>query len=297
LLKLLKISNATDIKLSKNNKNNFETENLYTKLKSKNAKATVIFMSHWDSKSQRFSSATRILLIMLSIIGSLIITFIYLIITIIKLIVQFNLLILEIILFLMTIIIALSTALNFFNRIGNKSFGAYDNAAAVGILIELARYLKNNPVENLDFIFLSTSSEELNLGGAKDFINKYEKEFNKNSTFFINFDPIGGNELIRVITSFGIPRKTSSEKLNELFLTSAKELNLAAKNYYLPSGAWSDYMPIVQKGFEACWIATVPGLKYVHTKDDNMNLIDINALKNVLNLTLNVVKKLNDEFN
>lgn len=295
-LKTLRTANSSEILLSKNSKNNFETENIYTKLKSKNSKATVIFMSHWDSKSQTFSVNFRIIIIMISAFGGLSLSILYLILTLIQLIIRFESILLNITLFILVIFIAINGLLNFFNKAGNNSPGAYDNAAAVGILIELAKCFKIHPIENIDFIFLSTSSEELNLGGAKYFIKKYGKEFDKNSTYFINFDPIGGNELIRIITSFGVPRKSSSKKLNELFLSSAMELKLAAKNYYLPTGAWSDYMPIVREGFEACWIATTPGGKYVHTKKDDMNLIDIIALKNVLNLSLEVIKKLNKEL-
>jgi len=146
-------------------------------------------------------------------------------------------------------------------------------------------------------LFLCTSSEELNLGGAKHFIQKYKKDFDKNSTYFINFDLIGGKELIRLITSYGIPRKTSSKKLTKLFLQSAKELKVNIKDIYLPTGAWSDYMPIVKEGFEACWIGSQPGLKYVHTKKDNMGLVSKEGIERVLLLCVDVVEKLNDEFN
>ena len=116
-------------------------------------------------------------------------------------------------------------------------------------------------------------------------------------TYFINFDLIGGKELIRLITSYGIPRKTSSKKLKKLFLQSAKELKINIKDIYLPTGAWSDYMSIVQEGFEACWIGSQPGLKYVHTKKDDMELVSKEGIKNVLLLCLDVIEKLNNEFN
>ncbi|MBA7687663.1 hypothetical protein ES703_96127 [subsurface metagenome] len=54
-------------------------------------------------------------------------------------------------------------------------------------------------------------------------------------------------------------------------------------------------MPIVQEGFEACWLASQPGLKYVHTKNDNMNLISKEGIKNILLLCVDVVTKLENE--
>ncbi|MHA1293171.1 MAG: M28 family metallopeptidase, partial [Promethearchaeota archaeon] len=192
--------------------------------------------------------------------------------------------------------LAIVGALNYFNKTGNKSPGAYDNAASVGTLIELANFYKSNPLDNIDFIFISTSSEELNLGGAKTFMLKHKNEFDKKSTYFINFDGIGGTGIIRLITSYGIPRKISSKKLNALFLETAKELNIECKSIYLPTGAWSDYMPIVQNGFEACWLGSQGGLKYVHTPKDNMSLVSKEGLKNGLLLCTHVIKKLDKEY-
>jgi hypothetical protein len=294
--KALSMATSSEIKLMKNEENNYETENIYVDLKNNNSKGTIVFIGHWDSKSQSFSSSTRILIIIIAALGAIIILLLYLILSIIQLITHFQIILLNHILLGITIIISGIGILNFFNKTGNNSPGAYDNAAAVGVVIELAKYFKDNPNYNLDFIFLSTSSEELNLGGIKSFLKQHQNEFDKNSTYFINFDLIGGAELIRIISSFGIPRKVSSKKLNKLFLTSAEELDIRAKDIYLPTGAWSDYMPVVQEGFEACWIASQPGLKLVHTKKDDMNLVSKESMKNTLLLCVEVVKKLNNGF-
>jgi len=295
--KALGISVSTKIKLFRNEANNYETENIYTILKSTKSYAKVIFIGHWDSKSQSFPTSTRIIIFLVSVFGSLILMIIYFILSILSIIINFNIPILNSILLDLSIIIAIIGAINYFNKTGNESPGAYDNAAAVGVLIELARYYKTNPINNIDLLFLSTSSEELNLGGAVHFIQKYKEQFAKNSTYFINLDLIGGHELIRLISSYGIPRKVSSKKLNKLFLESGKELDIKLKDIYAPTGAWSDYMPIVNEGFEACWLGSQPGLKFVHTKNDNMDLISKEGLKNILLLCIDVVKKLENEYN
>ena len=294
---MLSLATTSKIKLLKNEEKNYETENIYINLKSNNSKAKIIFIAHWDSKSQTFPSSIRILIFMIFAFGCIMLYITYLILSIIKVFISFDVPLLNHILLVISIIIVIIGCLNYFNKTANNSPGAYDNAAAVGTVIELARYYKYNPIDNLDFIFLCTSSEELNLGGSKHFIQKYKKEFDKNSTYFFNFDLIGGKELIRLITSYGIPRKITSKKLAKLFLQSAKELSIKLKDIYLPTGAWSDYMPIVQEGFEACWIGSQPGLKYVHTKKDNMDLVSKEGIKNVLLLCVDVVEKLNNEFN
>jgi len=295
--KVLGLVTADKVHLLKDRNKNFETENIYTELKSDNSKVKVIFIGHWDSKSQTFPSSIRILIFMIAVLGFFIILLIYLILTVIQLLSPFNNFILNSVLLYSSVVLAIIANLNLFNKTGNNSSGAYDNAAAVGVIIALARYYKNNPVDNIDFVFLSTSSEELNLGGVKHFIHKYKDDFDKNSTYFINLDLIGGNELIRLITSYGIPRKVSSKKLNRLFMDSGKELNIKIKDIYVPTGAWSDYMPIVHEGFEACWIGSQPGLKYVHTKKDNMDLVSKKGIKNILSLCVDVVNKLKNEYN
>ncbi|MFW9968727.1 MAG: M28 family peptidase [Candidatus Odinarchaeota archaeon] len=292
----LSYSVSNKIKLCKNEKFNFETENIYVDLKNKNSKVKVVFMGHWDSKSQKFPSSTRITIFLISIFGGMLLFLSYFIISILKILINLNIPLLNNILLDLSILIAIIGSFNYFNKTDNNSSGAFDNAGAVGVLIELARFYKKNPISNIDFIFLSPGSEELNLGGAIHFIQKYKKEFDKDSTFFINLDLIGGSNLIRLTTSYGIPRKPSSLKLNRLFFESAIQNKIKIKDIYSPTGVWSDYMPIVQEGFEACWLGSEPGIKKVHTKNDNMNLVSKQGLRNILLLCIDVVNKLNDEL-
>jgi len=295
-LRALGMATTSEIKLMKNEEKNYETENIYVNLKNNDSKGTVVFIAHWDSKSQLFSSSMRIIIIIIATLGAIIILLLYSILSIIQIFNPYQIPILNHVLLGISITVSIIGILNFFNKTDNDSPGAYDNAAGVGLVIELAKYFKNNSVNNLDFTFLCTSSEELNLGGIKSFLQQYKDKFDKNSTYFINLDLIGGKEFIRIITSFGIPRKVSSKKLNELFLNSASELNIKAKDIYLPTGAWSDYMPVVQEGFEACWIASQPGLKLVHTKKDDMSIVSKDSINDTINLCVEVVKKLNNEF-
>ncbi|MFX0030087.1 MAG: M28 family metallopeptidase [Candidatus Hermodarchaeota archaeon] len=295
--KALKTATSTKMKLSKNNNNNFKTENIWVDLKSKNSRSRVIFMGHWDSKSQSFPTSTRVMIFLTFTFSSLLLYLIFLIISLLKIIIKLNIPILNNLLLDFCLIIAVIGALNYFNKTGNMSPGAFDNAAAVGSIIELARYYKINPHNNIDITFLSPGSEELNLGGAIHYIGKIKEELRIDTTFFINLDFIGGSELIRLTSSYGIPRKSSSKKLNTLFLESAKENQIKMKEIYSPTGVWSDFMPIVQEGFEACWLGSQPGLKHVHTRRDNMDLVTKEGIKNILTLCIDVVKKLDLEYN
>ena len=294
--KALGMVNSSEITLMKDDGKNYTTENIYVNLKSTNSKAKVVYMAHWDSKSQNFSSIVRILILLIAVFGDILMLLLYFVLSIVEFFIPIDILILDYLLLIVCVVLASIGMLNFFNKTANKSPGAIDNAASVGTVIELAKFFKNSPLDNIDFIFLSTSSEELNLGGAKDFIKKHEKEFDPKSTYFINFDGIGGKGFIRLITAYGIPRKTSSEKLNELLLKSSEELGIDAKTIYLPTGAWADFMPVIQRGFDACWLASKGAEKHCHTVRDNMDLVNKEGLKNGLLLSVDVAKKLDKEF-
>ena len=294
--KALKTATSTKMKLSKNTNKNYETENVWAELESKNSKCKVVFMGHWDSKSQSFPTSTRVMIFLIFTFSSLLLYIIFLIISLLQIFINLDVPILNNLLLDICLIIAIIGALNFFNKTGNLSPGSFDNAAAVGSIIELAKYYKNNQPNNVDITFLSPGSEELNLGGAIQFINKFKAQLDRNTTFFINLDFVGGSELVRLTSSYGIPRRTSSKKLNTLILESAKENEIKIKDIYSPTGVWSDFMPIVQEGFEACWLGSEPGLKFVHTKNDNMDLVSKEGINNILTLCVDVIKKLDNEF-
>jgi len=274
---------------------NYITENIYGKLISPDAKLDVLYMAHWDSKSQTFSSLLRIIIFIIAIFGALILSLLNIIGGIISLTGNLDPNYYWAVL-ISSIVVGIIASLNVFNKTGNESPGALDNAASVGVMLELARYFKANPPTHINLTFISTGSEELNLGGANAFIRNHKNELDPVRTYFINFDGIGGKGIIRLITSYGFPKKSSSDKLNTLFLDVAKELGIVCKSIWLPVGAWSDYMPVIKAGFEACWLASQGSMLNVHRASDNMETISKTGLKNALLLNIGVIEKLDSEF-
>ncbi|MHA1651205.1 MAG: M28 family metallopeptidase [Candidatus Helarchaeota archaeon] len=271
------------------------TKNIYGKLISPDAKLDVLYMAHWDSKSQTFSSLLRIIIFIIAIFGALILSLLNIIGGIISLTGNLDPNYYWAVL-ISSIVVGIIASLNVFNKTGNESPGALDNAASVGVMLELARYFKANPPKYINLTFISTGSEELNLGGANAFIRNHKDELDPTRTYFINFDGIGGKGVIRLITSYGFPKKSSSDKLNTLFLEVAKELGIVCKSIWLPVGAWSDYMPVIKAGFEACWLASQGSMLNVHRASDNIETISKTGLKNALLLNIGVIKKLDSEF-
>ena len=275
----------------------YTTENIYGTLKSANSKAHVVFMAHWDSKGQTFRAMVRIIIFVISIFGMIIISLIILITSILKIInpALMNM-VFDLVLLIISIVLGSIACLNFFNKLNNISPGASDNAAAVGVMLELARIFKEIPPRNVDLMFISTGSEELNLGGAIAFMKKHASEYDPKSSYFIIMDPVGGKGTIRLVTSYGFPKKNSSEKLNMTFKKVAREKNIDLKTIWLPIGAWSDFMPVANQGFQACWLASVQVMSQVHTIQDSMKIITDEGLKNMLLLNVNLIKNLDEEI-
>lgn len=273
----------------------YTTQNIFGKLPSESNKVDVLYMAHWDSKSQTLSSFLRIIIFVVSIFGAIVLSVLIIIGGIIALASTLNLQYYWSV-FIASIIIGGIANINLLNKIGNESPGSLDNAASVGVMLELARYFKENPPKTVNLTFISTGSEELNLGGANDYITKHKNELDPARTYFIVFDGIGGKGFIRLITSYGFPKKNSSEKLNQLFMEAAEEKNVDCRPIWLPVGAWSDYMPAIQAGYDACWLASQGAEWKVHRPDDNMDIISKEGLKNTLLLNISVIEKLDTEF-
>ncbi|MHA1145248.1 MAG: M28 family metallopeptidase [Candidatus Helarchaeota archaeon] len=280
----------------------YTTENIYGKLETDSSKQVIVFMGHYDTKSQTFPLTLRVIVLIGTIFGALITSVLILIGGVIKYLNLFLFLMdpvasptwnaLNLTVFIFALITVVLAAANYFNKIGNDSPGAIDNGVSLAVVLELARFFKENQPKNLSFIFLIPGSEELNLGGARAFIKQHESELDKENTLFINFDGVGTDAKLGNVTSYGLPRKIASKRLKKLFEESAEELNIPYENVYLPVGAWSDFMPVLQKGFEACWLESMGAMKDVHTKTDDMSKVSRKGIEDVLRLTIRVVEKL-----
>ncbi|MHA1309585.1 MAG: M28 family peptidase [Candidatus Helarchaeota archaeon] len=268
------------------------TENIIGKLNSKLANANVVLMAHWDSKGQKFSGSVRIITMIISLFGVIVISTLYLIFGVLYLLGFYNSLI-NYGLFIGTICVISISFINVLNKITNCSPGAIDNAASVASLLTLARYFHyTNNIKNLNLYFVATGSEELNLAGASSFIKKHKLEFEEIPTYFINFDLIGGSEKLLMINAYGFPKKTTSLFLYNLFKMESKKLNIPFKAMYLPFGAWCDLMPILNEGFDGCWIASEGTFSLAHTTNDSIYNVSKKGLKNGIDLTIEVIKKI-----
>ncbi|MHA1652324.1 MAG: M28 family metallopeptidase [Candidatus Helarchaeota archaeon] len=273
----------------------YETENLIGCIKAQNPrpKRTVYIIGHYDTKSQSFPVLLRIILFVISALGSLILGAIIVIGCLIWFINASNIF-MGFAIFVSAIAISISDILLLFNRTGNKSVGATDNAAAIGVMIAIIRNLLDFPPQNTNLYFLATSAEEIGLMGATAFIKRHEKELDKEYTYFLNYDIIGGKGKIILHTRYGIPPKKTSDEINNILLEIAKEKNLDVGTQYLPVGAAADHLPILKRGFKTTWIQTGDRkvTTKIHTTKDNMDLITKESLRTAIILGFEFIQKI-----
>ena len=213
------------------------SKNLVSTIKainSANYRPVIIFSAHYDSVSSRIPyRIQKVLLwimriVLLPYFSLIIFLSIWLSLNLLS-ITQFN----TIFVYLITMVslLGISVMVPFFLFLftSSKSTGSIDNASGVAILIELAKILKEKPLENHDVIFLWCGAEEWGLKGSKYYCKRHLKEltqnYNLDKSININIDMVG--TYIGLLNNAGFLRKKSINKdLNNLFKSSAEKLKI-----------------------------------------------------------------------
>ncbi|MFB6088546.1 MAG: M28 family metallopeptidase, partial [Candidatus Aenigmatarchaeota archaeon] len=268
------------------------SENIIASHRGSDTDKKVILMAHYDTKSELLPIRLRIVILTVSIVGGMFYSLAALGASFGSMFLSFPIfsdpfLYGGIFLFAITLLLA-------FNRTGNKSPGIADDGSGLAVMLELARILSENPPENLDIDFVASGVEEIALAGSINYLKKHDEKMDRENTFLIILDLLGSGEL-RYNSSFGIPMKKTSQRLNKLIEESAEEEGINMGKKYYPTGLAADHMSFVERGFEATWLlSSMPG---VHTKRDDIEAIDENTLINAGRVVNGVISKLeNVEF-
>lgn len=214
------------------------SKNLVSTIKainSANYGPVIIFSAHYDSISSRIPYKIQkgllwiMRVVVLPYVALIIILAIWLSLNLLS-ITQFNLILVYIITIISLLGIGVMVPFFLFLFTSSKSTGSIDNASGVAILIELAKKLKGNPLENHDVIFLWCGAEEWGLKGSKEYCKRHLKEltqtYNLDKSFNINIDMVG--TYIGLLNRAGYLRKKSINKdVNNLLKSSAEKLNIS----------------------------------------------------------------------
>ncbi|MDD1776567.1 MAG: M28 family metallopeptidase, partial [Candidatus Helarchaeota archaeon] len=203
----------------------YETQNFISEITPSAPKGHLIYIAHYDSKSQFYPGLVRVMLFIAGLISGLLYAGQILVGSIIILTggIPTGLLAPSVIAF------AVAFCLNFsliLNSVGNRSPGALDNATSVATVLELSKIFKNAPLQNVQLSFVITAAEELGLYGAADYVKRRRGQLDPKTTYFLNYDGIGGKSKTILLSAYGIPPKKTSSVLNKFIDEIVKEYSL-----------------------------------------------------------------------
>ena len=247
----------------------------------------IVFVAHYDSKSQLLPIAVRALcysIALMLLLGLAMLTML-----------QYYLRaeLLGVLIWTVGGGICFCLMLLQFNFTQNRSPGAFDNASGVGVLLELARCLTvQTPTGGIRLTFLSTGAEEYGMCGALRYIQQHADQHNPKRTFVVNIDGVGAIGEIVLITRYGIPPVVTSRRLGRAIRECGAEIGIDASEIYFPVGVGYDGIPIASRGFETVTLSAGgfggASLK-IHSKNDGMELIDPGSLQRVGDLIVHFV--------
>jgi hypothetical protein len=182
-------------------------------------------------------------------------------------------------------------ALFIFTRNGNDSDGAIDNASGVGVLLEVAKILREMPPKNIAPVFLFTDAEEFGLLGSLMFQRKHGKGMMDREASVINVDSVGGRGQMRVCAV----GREGNRWLTEVLML-AREKGFFLRRIPFLKGIMMDHHPFGHVGIPAISLTSVSGEGWhLHTQRDRFSLLDESGLEEMGKFLLATVQWLETE--
>lgn len=171
---------------------------------------------------------------------------------------------------LTTLVVALLAALAA-NVTGNRSPGALDNGTGLGTLLELARTWRPRPGAPAEVLFVATGSEEMGLDGARDFVRRHEAWWREKPTLLVNLDSVGAGERLYLAGSPAALR---------LAQATADDLDLPWARLRV-LGAGMDHEPFAARGLAAVSVLgdVVGRSMAMHSRRDTIDRVETPALE------------------
>ena len=233
----------------------------------------ILFISHLDSKGQRFTIRIRIRIIKLGITSAII-----LLVTIISknlILIEFKLVFYIIGLFPLILTI-LSSIMMLLNTTDNSSDGAVDNASGIACNLELLNYycIPENRLSNYNIWFLFTGAEECGTMGIRHFYNNLVNLNPKKSIIF-NFESIAKH----VYLFPGENEGDHAKDVDNLILKNNRNLAIPHFTTKRVFGTHSDGGYLGDRGFQGFGIGEVEAYTYMHTPNDTIDKINTELLE------------------
>ncbi|MDQ0273777.1 M28 family peptidase [Cytobacillus purgationiresistens] len=177
--------------------------------------------------------------------------------------------------------------------------GANDNGTGTGSILELARILKDVPV-NKEVRFVAFGAEEQGLSGSRYYVNQLSDDEIARSAANYNLDMVGTNydpaSQLHVTTVDG-----QANEVWESIEAAADQLNIDEENYTLHQLGRSDHVPFHEAGIDAAlfiWMepGTPPGAvriePWYHSSQDTIERVSPERIQMVGDLIQSAVQEL-----
>jgi Zn-dependent M28 family amino/carboxypeptidase len=163
-----------------------------------------------------------------------------------------------------------------------------DNASGVGVLLEVAKILRENPPKNISPVFLFTDAEEFGLLGSLMFQRKHGTDMVKRQAWVVNVDSIGGRGRMRACAVGRKGKRWLAEVLG-----FAREKDLFLRKIPFLKGIMMDHLPFGCVGIPAFSLTSVLGEGWhLHTRRDRFSLLDERGLEEAGKFLLATVQRL-----
>jgi Zn-dependent M28 family amino/carboxypeptidase len=165
-------------------------------------------------------------------------------------------------------------ALFIFTRNGNDSDGAVDNASGVGVLLEVAKTLREISPKNIAPVFLFTDAEEFGLLGSLMYQRVHGTDMVRKQALVINVDSVGARGKMRACAV----GREGNKWLTEV-LMFAREKGFYLRKIPFLKGIMMDHLPFGRVGIPALSLTSVSKEGWhLHTQRDRFSHLDERGL-------------------
>jgi hypothetical protein len=200
--------------------------------------------------------------------------------------------------------IVISVPLLFVVFYDKPSTGSIDNASGVAVLLELAKNVKQNPLDNTDVIFLFTGAEEWGMKGSIHYteahFDKLNRKYDLKSSVNINIDMVG--TYIGLLDETGLFKRKINYELNDILEYSAEELGIPIEKVNKLKAPQSDYKPFktfskkTNGNFQVACFHSDRDSKYIHSSQDSPDKCSSEIMGGCVDICFNAINILDEKY-
>lgn len=173
--------------------------------------------------------------------------------------------------------------------------GANDNLTAVATLLAVAERLRDEPVEGLRVVLVSTGAEESFMEGMRGFLRRHAARLSPPRTRFVAIDTVGSSAELVAPESEGMIVQTAYDpELKEELSAAAAEAGVRLRRGLELSFA-SDALPALRAGYRAAMLASVNEFKLpsnYHKPTDTADNVDFGRVEEAVRVCDALVRRL-----